>query len=173
MRAIYLLQTAIFAFLTVDAKESYLYIYVEDDLKNNVLVVGQTYTTGTTIYQSSYKSDLYDRCLNKTETGLDPFKSPECKNQPVYAYITMIYLEAVDNKPRHLDIVMPKYNLSVRYKRHSLAMLELVLQCELTLQEDLRLEPVWVGWAIGSGLYAHSPDRGYDGIGIDCHNITK
>ena len=119
MRAIYLLQTAIFAFLTVVAKESYLYIYVADDLKNNVLVIGQTYTTGTTIYQSSYNSDLYDRCLNKTETGLNPFKSPECKNQPLYACITMIYLEAVDNKPKHLDIVMPKYNLSVRYKTYS------------------------------------------------------
>jgi hypothetical protein len=118
MRATYLLQTGIFASLTVIAKESYLYIYVADNLKSDVLVVGQMGTAKTGNEQVSYTSDDYDRCLNKTETGLNPFKSPECENQPIYAYITMIYLEAVDNEPRHLDIVMPKYNLSVRYKTH-------------------------------------------------------
>jgi hypothetical protein len=118
MRATYLLPTGIFAFLTVVAKEGYLYIYVADEFRSDVLVVGQMLPGNNQIKQSSYTSDVYNRCLTKTETGLTHFKSPECKNQPMYAFIGVSYMQAFDNEPRHLDIVMPKYNLSVCYKTH-------------------------------------------------------
>jgi len=123
MRATYLLQTGIFAFLTVSATPSYLYMYVADDSKSNVQVAGQFEVP---IQHTSYTSDDNNKCLNKTETSLIYFESPECKNQPIYAYITMVSLEVVNNEPQHLDIIMPKYNLSVRHKT-TLATLELIL----------------------------------------------
>ena len=116
MRATDLLQIGILALPTF-ATNSYVFIYVADNLKSDVLVDGQL-RANEAPNQMSYTSDQHDKCLNKTETGLIYFESPKCKDQPIYAYIATVSLKSVDNEPQHLNISMPKYNLSVCYKTH-------------------------------------------------------
>jgi hypothetical protein len=123
MRTTYLLQIGILALPTIatntntDTPLTNLYIYVADKLKSGVIVRGPKYPNAGIIEQT-HRMDEYDMCTNDTNAIIIDSKNPACKGRTIHTFMGSMRLEANGSGPRHLDISMLGYNLSVRYETH-------------------------------------------------------
>jgi hypothetical protein len=123
MRTTYLLQIGILALPTIATNTNTytpftsLYIYVADKFESEVIVRGPIYPNGVTVEQTHH-TDEYDMCTNNTNAFIINSQNPACKGHTIHTFMGSIYLDANGSEPRHLDISMVGYNLSVRFGTH-------------------------------------------------------
>lgn len=118
MRTTNLFRFGIIAFPTL-ALTYQVYIYVEYESRYGAKVTGKLNPDGETSHTSFDDHSYLDLCSNSTNFLTFNHTGTECRDLHTYAGIATINFDAGHSDPRHLDISMPGYDLSVRTKAHA------------------------------------------------------
>ena len=112
-----LFQIGMLAFSTL-ALTSSVYIYVDYDSRYSAKVIGELEPDGETSHISFGDQGFFELCSNGTNFLTFNRTGTECRDLQTYAGMATINFDAGHSDPRHLDISMPGYDLSVRFKAH-------------------------------------------------------
>jgi hypothetical protein len=114
MRTTNLFRFGILAFPTL-ALTSLVYIYVDNETRDGAKVTGKLDPEGETLDTFFGDQSYFKLCSNST--NFLTFNSTG-RDLQTFAGIATIIFDAGHSDPRHLDISMPGYDLSVRTKAH-------------------------------------------------------